>query len=76
MIKVAAVAILEQSCKDAGSARHADRGGIVMVFKEHPLSREPVEMRCLHVLVSIAAEGIRRLIIGEEKNKVRALLSS
>jgi hypothetical protein len=70
--EVAAVAILIKAGQNAAPAGHADGRGAVVVREAHALARQLVDVRRDHVLVPVASHRADGLIVGEDKDDVRA----
>ena len=70
VVEVATVTVLVEPRHDVDSTSHADRGGVVVVIKRHSRLRQAVDVRRLHVLVSVAPKRVTGLVVGKEKDDV------
>ena len=73
MLKIAPRLVFQHSRHHIGAARHTNRRRVVMAIKGDPICGQLIDVRRLHILIAITAEGIRCLIIGKQKDNVRAL---
>lgn len=74
MLKIASVPIFKETGENTRPTRHADRGGVVMPVENHAVRGELIDLRRLHIVVSVAAKRVDGLIVGEKKDEVGLFL--
>ena len=64
-IEIATVLVFVDTGENAGSAGHADGGGVVVIFEEDAVGGELIEIGRFHVGVAVATHGPAALVVGQ-----------
>jgi hypothetical protein len=71
--KVASSAILKESRKNAGPARHADRGSVVVIVEDHSVGSQLINVGSFRILIPVTTERVCALIVSEKENQIGSL---
>ena len=70
MAEVGAGLVFIHPGHDIGSTRHADRRGVVVFVKDHPVFAKFVHIGSLDLRVTVATDGESVLVVRKEENNV------
>jgi hypothetical protein len=62
-----------QAGHNAGSGRGANRLRYIRIFENETLISQPIEMRDLYPIISVAGHSVAALLVTENKDDVRFL---